>query len=61
MKSQQHLNEDQLRQNLLLEEFKYWDYSRNQVSATELEAIQQKIDSLRSSIFSVDKIFSLFQ
>lgn len=42
--------EDQLCQKLLLEEFRYWNYTRMNVEQDHLEEIKKNIDEIRSTI-----------
>ncbi len=46
----QQLNEDQLCEKLMLEQFRYWNYSRVTNSGVSLNAIKENVDELRSAI-----------
>ncbi|MCW3107590.1 MAG: hypothetical protein JWQ09_2096 [Segetibacter sp.] len=48
MKEQQII-QDKLRQRLILEEFRYWDYCRNNVCQKALEEIRDNINKLEAA------------
>ena len=48
--NKQRLNLDQLRHDLVLEEFKYWDFCRNEVDKNYLNDIERNIQHIKATI-----------
>lgn len=48
--NQQPLNGEKLCQKLMLEEFRYWNYSRANTSGDSIQDIKKRLDEIRNAI-----------